>query len=735
MQIFSWSQRTNIRGKPLQRFRHVPFGRLTHDRFDLLPSSLFKGHVPDEFTSKYHAWYDYHTRDVVLRRPYEDGWPTVKGTLEWRLKRHAGFWRLMRGSQVVVKRASTYALAVSKLFSALEDESHIHVIHDLHSERTSVCLPRLRLDFDIDKTQQQFRSRQHRGYMLDSNQDAGTLVGLTSKIVLCHASSNEDRVMLIPEGPVKYQKHTGGHIQVTVERKKIKKVHAYALDLNLHRLRCTSSMQAKLFLAYLHALTSHCICDPLTNRTGTESALSLLRFAATLSFERLTTSNVEMLDCIVSLAPRRAFWPAGLVGVQKICWDADLPFTSQQNQLLVAVNAIYAQAAKMKIFNSGAGNFEPRKENRDWMRDPEQLQLGRRDDIRASSFRVSGFGAEVFSTKHDTLYEARDRNTESPRGLRAFETATMMIRDAVALAAPIVKLDDKIIGGYLSKKEAVHRANGSLSPATVRYSTKCLEAPEQLLVTSLLDLHQLLSKAPGKMNQYDFITWLSAMAYADGAEMAVIQMLGAFDRCPSLAEVPLPSGSSFYMYLDLEKPRKMQHLKQIGISEKIKLARQSSESRQQFKERKAVFKKTQEEAISRFAAAMHSQWSSDTIEPPAADDLGLYLNLDVAVTNARGLIQKFRSIGPFKKYLAKIASIMSRQHVLPVQSLSYELASPLQARSPIPTTRYITMSKLGNKPDKAILRDLRFRKQIPSMPVLDLPIESVHRWALERKPC
>lgn len=90
------------------------------------------------------------------------------------------------------------------------------------------------------------------------------------------------------------------------------------------------------------------------------------------------------------------------------------------------------------------------------MRDPEQLQLGRRDDIRASSFRVSGFGAEVFSTKHDTLHEARDRNTKSPRRLHAFEIATMMIRDTVDVVAPIVKLDDKIIGGYFHNKEVVH---------------------------------------------------------------------------------------------------------------------------------------------------------------------------------------------------------------------------------------------------------------------------------------
>lgn len=98
-----------------------------------------------------------------------------------------------------------------------------------------------------------------------------------------------------------------------------------------------------------------------------------------------------------------------------------------------------------------------------------------------------------------------------------------------------------------------------------------LEAPEQLLVTSVPDLHQLLSNVPGKMSQY-FITWLSAMAYTDGAEMAVIQMLGTFNRYPSLAEAPLPSGSSFDLSLDLEKPRKMQRLKQIGTSEKIKLA-------------------------------------------------------------------------------------------------------------------------------------------------------------------
>jgi hypothetical protein len=54
------------------------------------------------------------------------------------------------------------------------------------------------------------------------------------------------------------------------------------------RLMDNGSLHSKLFLAYLHALTSFCLPDPLLQRTGTELALSILRSAAVRSFDRLT---------------------------------------------------------------------------------------------------------------------------------------------------------------------------------------------------------------------------------------------------------------------------------------------------------------------------------------------------------------------------------------------------------------------------------------------------------------
>lgn len=79
----------------------------------------------------------------------------------------------------------------------------------------------------------------------------------------------------------------------------------------LGRIVDIGSLQSKLFLCYIHALTSFCLPDPLTQRTGTGKALSILDSAAVRSFDPLHEENLDILNKIASLAPSRQYFPAG----------------------------------------------------------------------------------------------------------------------------------------------------------------------------------------------------------------------------------------------------------------------------------------------------------------------------------------------------------------------------------------------------------------------------------------
>lgn len=59
---------------------------------------------------------------------------------------------------------------------------------------------------------------------VDPYQEFGTLVGLSSKLVLGQVDG--DRLVLIPEGSVTYSK-TVDHVAVSIDKNTMAKVHAY----------------------------------------------------------------------------------------------------------------------------------------------------------------------------------------------------------------------------------------------------------------------------------------------------------------------------------------------------------------------------------------------------------------------------------------------------------------------------------------------------------------------------
>jgi hypothetical protein len=242
---------------------------------------------------------------------------------------------------------------MSNIFQSLEDPQHIHVLLDTRTQAIEIRLPRLKLEFYISPDSPEINSRQYRGMVIDTIQRIGTLVGLSSKLVLRHKDREGNRLVLIPEGPVRYRRILHQHhVLVSVDRLAEIKVHAYSADEVLGRLIDTGDLQSKLFLCYLHALTSHCLPDALTGYTGTEAALLILNSAAVRSFHMISEQNVDWLKLIAELSPSRTFYPLNLRVMQQIEWDNDMPSLSQHGGLRDAVDQILRQAKKMTLFYS-----------------------------------------------------------------------------------------------------------------------------------------------------------------------------------------------------------------------------------------------------------------------------------------------------------------------------------------------------------------------------------------------
>lgn len=323
-------------------------------RLDLVPSRLFRDSLPHAFVADFIHWYD-HVNDEVLFRPRTSPW--TSGATCWRLQHddNGGTWRLVNGPHELVSMTSRSARVLANIVRSVEGPQHIHVTLHTSTRVVDIVLPRLQISFFIDAGSCMVRSRQFHGMSIDHEQGIGTLAGLASKLVLRKGQS--ERMVLIPV-PRKFgttsitysHPSVTAHVTVEINKNEATKVYAYDIDDVLGRIVDNVDLDAKLLLAYLHAVTSGCLPDPLTGLTGTETALNILASAAVLSFDLLTERNVDLLVQIALLSARRTFYPGHMKVMQEVSWDPVLLSLSQHPHFRTRANQIFDHAAKMQVF-------------------------------------------------------------------------------------------------------------------------------------------------------------------------------------------------------------------------------------------------------------------------------------------------------------------------------------------------------------------------------------------------
>ncbi|KAK4551033.1 hypothetical protein LTR86_011316, partial [Recurvomyces mirabilis] len=301
------------------------------------------------------------------------------------------------------------------------------------------------------------RSRDFPGYVVDSDQRLGTLIGFRNKLLLKQIAGR-GRKLLIPEADVSYHKTTD-HVNVVVLASEIDRFQVLEIDDTLGRLVENGSLEGMIFLAYLHALTSFVLPDKFTTRSGTEQALEILTSAAAKSFSCLTQRAADLLGQIARLSPTRKYYPPHKHAMQQVAWDDQLSFFSQQDQLCTAVSEIFSHARRMQLFHPNAtvelAQVDSVKE--DWY----QRYLS-----RTAMFRISGFGAEDQLLRQDRVYKARDCQEESERSHRAAAIAALSYGNAGSLVQPVHKTT--YLWPMLATTDHVRGRRSRLNPEDIR---------------------------------------------------------------------------------------------------------------------------------------------------------------------------------------------------------------------------------------------------------------------------
>ncbi|KAL8785599.1 MAG: hypothetical protein Q9213_003253 [Squamulea squamosa] len=428
---------------------------------EFLPSSIFLGSkgagAPDLPIPLVHNcvhWLDLQTQTVEIR-PYATMWRSKDSDWKITLTNSKGVRR--NKSELVDPRSPVFH-RIAQLIEPFEHRNYMVVYQPLNlKSNLTVNLPGLELTFRVS-FDGLLESRQLRAYV-DMNQDAGTLYGLKSSLVLRDSILQDNRSILVAMGPATIER-TETHVSVAIShsgyyaRFLINQLSTMQL---LGRLECAAEPRLLYFKAYCHAITSAVHPDPLTSKTGTQEALLCLRAANAQPWAPLDPEAYRILVCIADLTPPRVYYPENLKVLQKVSWDNKVMPGSQSGDFRPLVQDILHQCADLHHFHLDSGTVP----TYDRQGDPH---LHHRALLRAQNFQPVQFRLSEPSPV-DTEYVPRDLGRVA--GCKdAYEAAALTWKWCLAMhidANLYTRLREwPLIQGYIHKFDA-HLLSGLIN--------------------------------------------------------------------------------------------------------------------------------------------------------------------------------------------------------------------------------------------------------------------------------
>ena len=329
----------------------------------LVPHRILGGDLPASLIEGHAHWLSL-SASVLEICPFNSIWET--SSKNWKIDCTPGKYCMHKGHELLIDMRSPSWAMVSSLLKPLDASPNLLVSvfpidsgGNSPSLRLSVVLPRYGLSFYVDEDGD-LRSRNIQGMVYDRSQCIGTLFGLVNRLVLrpkitgvLDAVELIPRCVVIPEGDVSFQK-LDNHVCVKVNtpHSPLDRVtyQTYRINTDLGCLD-TVSLTSKLYCAYLHALTSGCSIDPLTGRSGTEEALSLLWSAGCWSSMKLSPRDAHLMGLIASISPSHTWHSRSAKSMHQVKWR-DLPANSQHPELYIVVKAIMAHYERLLPFHA-----------------------------------------------------------------------------------------------------------------------------------------------------------------------------------------------------------------------------------------------------------------------------------------------------------------------------------------------------------------------------------------------
>ncbi|KAE8402926.1 hypothetical protein BDV37DRAFT_294915 [Aspergillus pseudonomiae] len=492
---------------------------------EFIPRQIFgKGadmDLPSQLIDNCFHWLDLTSGDIEIRRQ-QRLWKESNWTISTR------FRRAQRRTASLVDTHSVLFGLVAKTFRNFEHPHMLNVVQPLKGSLT-VELKRMNLTFYVNK--KGLLQCKQLAAEIDPNQDAGTLYGLLSMLVLRRIHNRSQRIVIIPMGKPLCRRQ-GVHVHI--ETADGVDYATYNIDSILGQLHSPPEPRLLYNKALLHALTSYFMSDPLTGRTGTEEALSWLQSGSCQPWAPLNQTSLDILSMISALTPRRVYYPKDRKSQQTAHWEPQLTTTIQHDAYMPIVDRIVKKSERLELFELNV----PITTTETSVTVPH---LRDRSYWRRSIYERPGLISPHATPPLDLPYIARDRWRSSKRSSNVREIVHMLKQrpSYVHTTSKLVHILQgwPLIGGYTTEfvpYSIEECLSGKLAHEWGGWVSFCKKCDPD-------DAYRLMFQ-------------LGVVAFRKGVDMTALRVIVAFFLLEDLKSMGLPPYPSFTGFKVSQKP-------------------------------------------------------------------------------------------------------------------------------------------------------------------------------------
>ncbi|KAI9683344.1 MAG: hypothetical protein M1829_005414 [Trizodia sp. TS-e1964] len=522
---------------------------------------------------------------------------------------------------------------VSRAFYGFEAPHRLTVFQH-ESRPLSVELRHLELTFKVNKKSLlQCRELQAE---IDPNQDAGTLYGLESKIVLREPNNPERRSIIVAIGPL-VCKRQGMHVAVKAQG--TNEYGKFEIDDVLGRLTCAPEPVILFAKAQFHAFTSFPLPDPLTRRTGVEESLQMLRSGYCQPWTPLGEMAKSLLMTIKDLSPQREYYPKDKRKLQTTTWDPNLTMNIQHDSYETLVENILTKSNKLQAFS-------PNSAESPIVGTEKPSHLRRRGELDRFLYERGSSDSERHIPRRDVVYVPRDRHSSLPQSTKVFQIVQLLRKQPFSIhmkkkLAHIIE-EWKLIGGFHATPEKSQNSlNDLIEKSTSEQWGNLMDYSRQ---TKPWDLYRLMFR-------------FGLLAFGASIDMDLINSLVAIARLDELKAIEVPLSTSFVDFKSHELPTLEFYLK-FTSTEYSKFEpppRMKKNTQRLAQEQHQV---ECENESQRFAQHLFEQWSNPN--PSVEDFESSKIDVGKVLTKILPELNRLHKNMNLSEYIDKVQVVLNR---------------------------------------------------------------------------